>query len=429
MKIINALYQKVKILAFSRTARFTYVVFSGNLSSAVLAFIFTVLLIRNLSLADFGYFSAIWSLLLLVSDIADLGIGTSLSTFLPRMEVDKIKLYSFLKTSALFQSIVAFLVGITIFIFSESLSNLLFHTSDLFFLLRVTSLSIIISILGNFFVYSLSARQRFISVGFISVFGSFIRLILLLSLIFFSSVNLTNSILIQMITLVAVFIISFFLLGWEFIYSNVSKINFQQLISFTYLLGIAKGTTAIASRLDVLMIVAVKGPVEAGIYATASRVVSLYPLLSGSFSTVIAPRFASLTGKKELREFMIKVSLATVGIIATAVLLIFIAHPFMTILFKEKGQLASSVFQVLLISIILFIASVPAVSIAVYYLKKPQILTVNSVIQLIIVVLGNYLMIPRFGRFGAAYSLIAAYGVTLLTTTALTYYYYQKSQR
>jgi O-antigen/teichoic acid export membrane protein len=75
---------KVKALGgllVSVTARNTYAVFAGNRASAFFSFIFTVLLVRYLSLSDFGNFSALLSLILIVTEIADLGIGQSLSSF------------------------------------------------------------------------------------------------------------------------------------------------------------------------------------------------------------------------------------------------------------------------------------------------------------------------------------------------------------
>ena len=98
----------------------------------------------------------------------------------------------------------------------------------------------------------------------------------------------------------------------------------------------------------------------------------------------------------------------------------------MVILFADKGESAISVFRLLLISMIFFVGSIPAVSLVIYYLKKPHVLTINSILQLIIVVAGNLIFIPKFGRFGAAYSLILAYSITLILTSVLTYYHYKQ---
>lgn len=427
MTKLKNLYHHSRKLFFSKTAINTYFVFGGNSLSAIFAFVFTVTYVRNLSYEDVGYFSALLSLLLLVSDLADMGIGTSMSAFLPPLKETKSELLAFLKTSFFFQLTVGILFSLGIFFFAANLSQLLFHTGAFTFFLQITVLGIFMTIMANFCQYALSARQKFISVAFLSSFGGFIRLLLLIVVLLISTLTLANTIYVHTASVFLLMSVSLLLLKLDFFKEKITKQDLKKLISFSYLLGIARGLTALASRLDVLMIVALRGPSEAGIYAIASRVIALYPLLSGSFSTVIAPRLSSSSDKKQLTDFMWKVIIGTLGLITTVVFLIIIAQPFMIVLFGEKGETAVSVFRLLLTSMIFFVASIPAVSLSVYFLKKPHILTINSILQLMVVVIGNLIFIPLFGKFGAAYSLILAYSITLFLTSFLTYYYFKKS--
>lgn len=426
MNIIHNLTKIFARLIISKTARNTYLVFLGNGLSAFFAFLFTVSYARNLSFTDIGYFSAMLSLLLLISDLADTGIGTSLSTFLPPLEERKEQLFAFLKTAFLLQVGIAFVSSGIIFLFSSYISNLLFHSLRMNYLIKIVSLGIFFTILANFGQYALAARQKFLAVSFLSAFGSIIRLLLFIILIVLSIITLPNLVYLQTLSQIILLAVTFAFLSFNFMKVNTVKSDLKKLISFTYLLGLARGLTALAGRLDVLMIVSIKNPSEAGIYAIASRIIAIYPLLAGSFSTVIAPRLSVTREKADLKAFMIKVTLATLAIVGTIILLIIFAGPFMVILFADKGELAISVFRLLLISMIFFVGSVPAVSLVIYYLKKPYVLTINSVLQLIIVVIGNLIFIPKFGRFGAAYSLILAYGITLILTSVLTYYHYKQ---
>lgn len=425
-KIFKTLISFSMNLALSKTARNTYMVFLGNGLSAFFAFLFTVTLVRQLSYADFGYFSALLSLLLLASDLSDIGIGSSLSAFLPPLEHKKESLLSFLKSAFFLQTAIALFTFLLIYILSDQISGILFHTAIYSTLVRITAFGILATIMANFFSYALSARQKFLQVSFLSSFGGLLRLGFLLVLILISQVFLYPVVWVQTISMVFLAIIAFFLIDDEFLKRKRTGGDLRKLISFTYLLGIARGLTALASRLDVLMLIALTNATEAGIYSYASRVISIYPLLSGSFSTVIAPKLSSSQNTELPKEFMYKVILGTLGIILSIIFLIMIANPFMTILFGEKGSRAIFVFQLLLVSMIFFVASVPSVSLAIYYLRKPHILSYNSIIQLLIVIAGNFVLIPRFGRIGPAISLIVAYGITLLTTSFISLYYLRK---
>jgi len=420
------IFKQFSSLLLSRTAKNTYLVFIGNILSAFFAFLFTLLLIRKFSFSDFGYFSALLSFLLLVSDISDIGIGSSLSRFLPSMEGERIRLLSFLKTSFITQILIAFLVSITLFYFSLSISNILFHTIRLDYLVKVTILGIFFVIILNFIQYVLSARQKFIQLSLLTAIVGLLRLLFLVILILTISVSLTNVVWMQVITFIISVIIAFCFLGIDFLAYKRSPGDFTKLISFASFLGIARAFTAIASRLDVLMLIAITNPNEAGIYSTASRVISIYPLLAGSFSVVIAPRLAAISDKKMMNKYIYKVTVGTAALIGSIIFMIIIAEPFMIMLFGEKTRITVPVFRLLLISMIFFVGSIPAVSLAIYHLKKPQILTINSVLQLLIVFLGNLIFIPRYARYGAGLSLVLAYGMTLFLTSILVYYSYKR---
>lgn len=413
-------------LVFSKTARRTYLVFMGNGVAMLFAFLFTITSIRLLTLSDFGYFSAVFTFLILVSDLADIGIGSSLSRFLPHLAPQKQKLLRFLKTAFFLQLGVAVSLTLGIFFMSTFLSELFFHTADFAPLFQIISLGVGASILANFFQYTLSALQKFLQASLVAGLGGILRLLFLLVLIPFSLVSLTSVVWMQTVTYISLAAVALFFVGTHFFYETRSKEDMKKLLHFAFYLGVARSLTAVSSRLDVLMLVAFTNSVETGIYATAARVVSLYPLLAGSFTTVIAPKFATLSKGNELKTFMIKVIGTTLGLISSILVLILIAHPFMTILFGEKTAPAVPVFQLLLVAMIFFVASTPAVVLALYYLKKPHILTINGILQLIIVIAGNFIFIPIFGKFGPAYSLTIAYSITFFLTTFLSIWYLRK---
>lgn len=417
-------------LFFTETAINTYMVFFGNGLSAFFAFIFTVTLVREMNLADFGYFSAMLSFILLLSDLSDIGIGSSLSAFLPPLEAEKEKLLSFLKSAFFIQLLVSVSISLLLFIISPVLSGILFHTSSLSWMMKLASVAIFFMIMGNFFGYTLSARQKFIKVAFFSAYSSLLRIIILLVLIFLGIVSLVSVVWLQLLSLLLTAVTAMSLVTAEFLKVARTKGDIKKLISFAKYLGIARGLTALASRLDVLMLVALlnsqTGPVEAGIYSIASRVISIYPLLSGSFSQVIAPKLSKAQPKSQLNNFLFKVIFGTLGLIGTIIILIIIAEPFMLILFTQKAQGAILVFRLLLVSMIFFVASIPSVSLVIYHLRKPEILSINSILQLLIVFIGNLVFIPKLGRLGPAVSLILAYGITLITTSIWAYFSYLK---
>lgn len=413
-------------LVSSKTAKHTYLVFIGNSLTVLFVFIFTILLVRILSFSDFGYFSALVAFLYLISDISDAGIGNSLSHFLPGMRDDKNKSLSFLKTAFILQIGIVIVISFLVIVVSSVLAVNIFHSPNIQSLIIITAVAIVGAVMFNFFQYALAAGQNFRSMAISLAMNGILRLLFLLPFIILSSVSLTSAIWVQTISLITVALISLYFLTPRFLFSKRSAGDLKKLVSFSSFLGIARSLTTVSGKIDVLMLIALANSVETGIYATAARIIAVYPLFTGSFTTVIAPKISSFTKIKQLKKFMQKVIIATLIFIATIFAFIAIAYPFMTVLFGEKTIPSVQVLRLLLISMIFFVGSVPAVVLAVYYLKKPQILTLNSILQLIIVVIGNLFFIPKYGRLGPALSLILAYGITFFTTTYISYIYYKK---
>lgn len=417
-------------LIFSRTAIDTYFVLTGNLFTIIFSFLFTVLTVRLLSLADFGIFSVLLTLLLLIAEIADMGIGNSLSYFLPKLKNNLIKRLSFVKAAFLLQLIIiVFLVSIII-LTSPFLAQIVFHQQDVVYLITIVALlGIPFSSWLNFFQYCLSAIEKFIKVAVVSASSSFLRLIFLLILIVFSKISLASIVWIQVLSFILASFFAFSLVGFDFLANKLSFNNLRKIFFFASFLGTARTLTAVASKLDLVMLIALSDAYETGLYATAVKVISVYPLVAGSLTTVIAPKISAIAQPAQLYSFIKKVTLVTLGLIGTIIVFMIIAQPFMMIVFGPKVALAVPMLRLLLLAMIFLVSSIPAVGVAVYYLHKPFILTINSFLQLIIVIVGNLLFIPYWGGIGAALSLNLAYGITLLLTLYLTFYYLKKENR
>jgi len=151
------------------------------------------------------------------------------------------------------------------------------------------------------------------------------------------------------------------MLKGDFLSASADRDNIKKLLSFSSFVGIARVLTSLAGKLDVIMLLAITGnPVETAVYSIAARFAFLYPILSGSFSTVIAPRFASIKSKDELNNYLTKVIFATLALIGTILLLILLAGTFPVYTFGfEKAQPSIPVFRFLLMAMIFFVGSIP----------------------------------------------------------------------
>ena len=144
-------------LGKSQTAKSVYWIFSGNAISVVLAFFITVLIARFLTKEDFGLYLALFTFASLLADLADVGIGSSLSNFLPPLITlkDTHGTNEILGTAFYLELIFGGLIFIISLIFSPFISRFLFNNVAISSII-ITVLLMMLILFTNFSIFALT---------------------------------------------------------------------------------------------------------------------------------------------------------------------------------------------------------------------------------------------------------------------------------
>lgn len=392
---------RVKGLVFSATAKDTYVLFGGNLMSAFLGFLFTLILARALSVADFGIFSAALNLVIILSSLADIGISTGsvnfISSHLAKGETEKADEYT--KASFIIRLVLVLLISLVIAIFAPFISVSLLATRDP--MIAIWSAVIPIFLFPDlFFPVILQAKKKF----FLStaIDNAFYLVRLLFALAFYLIGGLTMSIAFWAFgagfLVEAILIVVFVKTG--FMKSKPQKAEYTNLLKFSGWIGVNRIISSVSGKLDIQMLAAMAGAVATGLYSIPSRLASFIIVLSASFSSVLAPRMAGFGDKEREKSYIIKSSIATLPVAAGIVLWIVIAKPFMLFLFGTKYIEAVPVFQALAAAQIPFLFTVPAVTAIIYSMKKTVYIGAFSFFQIAAIFVLNLVFIPKYGPIG-----------------------------
>jgi hypothetical protein len=102
---------------------------------------------------------------------------------------------------------------------------------------------------------------------------------------------------------------------FDFLFVNAGLSVYKKLLNFSGWLGVNNVISAISGRLDVTMLAALSTASVTGIYSLASRFALFIVVLTGSFSAVLATRFASFDDKAKEKNYLIK---STLGLIPIA---------------------------------------------------------------------------------------------------------------
>jgi len=407
----NTITQYSRKMLFSGTARNVYWSLIGNGFYTLFTFVFLVLIVaRILGPENFGRFNALFAFIILLADITDLGIGPSLSRFIPSLlkKSKNTEVEAITRTAFQFETVLAVFFTIAFIGFASILSMRIFDGTDIF-LVRIASLGIVGMVLTVFSVFVLSAREQFKDVATINILLSASRIILALVFVSFNAFTLLTA----LISLIAppffVWLFSLRYMPTSFLSIKREGEIFKKLLSFSKFVGINKIFTAVSSRLDVLMLIALAGAFESGIYSAAVRITQIYPLVAGSLLAVFAPRFSVYDSSKQAWDFTKKTLLVTVGLLGSIVVLFIIAQPFILLVFGAEYESSIPVFKALLLPMVFFVMQLPLSGLVIYTLKKPQIFAVSAIVQLIIIFSSNLVFIPRFGVFGPVFGLSFGY--------------------
>lgn len=390
-------------MLFSATAKDTFILFAGNLGSAFWGFLFTLFAARSMSIAEFGIFSAVLNFVVIISSVADIGISTGsvnfVSTHTARGEHEKANEY--IKASFLIRLFIVLLISVLVAIFAPFVSKTFLATTDP----KLAIWGAVIPIFffpDAFFPFILQAKKKFLHSTVIDNVFYLARLVFALGFYFAGGLTMDKAFwafgagFVVEIILIAVFVRS------DFLRSRPGKNEYKNLLKYSGWLGVSKIVSSIAGKLDVQMLASLAGALATGLYSIPSRLASFIGILSGSFSSVLAPRLAGFGDKEKEKKYILKSLLAVLPIVAGVVLWIIIAKPFILILFGEKYIDSVPIFRALAAAQIPVIFTIPSSSAITYAMKKTVYFGVYSFFQLALTFSLNLLLIPKYGVFGPA---------------------------
>lgn len=399
----------------SRTIKNLGLIGMGNSLIVLFGFIFTVIVARQLTPAVFGDFITLITLVSFFVDITELGLSASLPRFLSSREIqDTQKKYSVIKSSLLIELAALLIIAPVLFIFSTDLAIILFENniSSYANLIKLSILGVFVSGVYALLYSIFTSQEQFTKGLLLSAFYSLPRIFILIILLKFTQLNLTNTILIYFSGTVIADIVGLGLLNLKKIISS-TIFPLAKILSFSISLAVNKFTVTLFARLDILQLSWLSSSFETGIYSSAARVALIFPLITTTIATVTAPRFSLLTPSQGFRYSFKIYKLLAIIILGTLVLILF--SPYIINFVYGKSYLpAVNVLRILLVANLPLLLSIPVNQLLTYTYKKPAIIVQSSFIQLICIFIINLLFIPRYGSLippisigtGAALSLI-----------------------
>jgi len=402
---------RVKAIVLSSTFLDTFYSLLGNAGVALGGMLFTIILARNLSPAQFGIYSSLWALSVLASSIGDMGLSSALVNFVPKLPQNRNQYVGLTLYLQLGISLFLFLILVVLSPFSDQIIP--GSTPYLQFLAAAMTL---IYILDNFGLSLLKAEKKFFLSSLIQTIESGNKLLWLFLAAVLGMVSIPLAILVAVFAAIVTTIIclknEFPQIRWFW-----PKVQLLEIFTFTKWIALMRVFSVAVARIDILILGKMAGSYEAGIFAAGSRLAILFTLVVSSLSAVVAPRFSSHNSKKQLISYIQKttvlISLIAAGMLFSALL----ARPIILLVFGEKYLEAVPVFVALTFAMIPFLLSIITVNPLIYAFNQPAYVAWITVIQVVALVVLDIYLIPTFGALGPTISLGITNTLVLVLTT------------
>ena len=407
-------------LALSQTARSTYLTTFGAGINAFLGFIFTIVVARSVSPADFGLFSVVLNLIAILLVFCDLGLSSSILRFLPQAirEAKKEKSQKIIKISFLATFLISVILALLLLLFSSPLSEIVFTKKELILPLMAASAALIGLPLSYLFVSILQGQQKFLFGVITESSLSVVKVLATIILLLMGKLTLISVLLILSLTSFTGLILGFLFIRPGFLSAKTDLALLKTMFGFGIWVALARITNSLASKIDTLMLIRYVEVAQVGFYAAAQRMTFIFPIMVSGVTVVLSPKLASFKAISEAKSFALKSTLL-VSLLFFPIIILFIISPWITVwIYGQVYEPSVRIFRWLLLSSSFFVATTVPMIVILYYLGKSRFFAVISLLQVILILLGNLILIPRLGVIGPAISLALAYLIVFILSLA-----------
>lgn len=402
--------ERLKKIIRSATIKDTFISFLGLGVTAVIGFIYTVVLARVLGPEKFGVFSAITALVAIIYSLGDLGIASALINFIPKL---KEKRQILINTGFWFEFVVGLVILLIFGLFSLIHQRIV--PGSLSEQLLLAGIIAFNYLLVNYAQGIFTAERKFATYSLSQIIDAIVKIAIVFFLLSSSKLSISTAFLANGISSLLALVITFghelLKIKWQF-----DKPIFAKIFHFAKWIAVSKIFSVFTARIDIILLNLMLGSFEAGIFAAAGRITLFFSLLISSLGSVISPRFSGFDTKDKIKRYMRKLTLLVGAISFAMILVALLASPIINIVFGDKYLSAIPVFQVLTIAIIPFMFTLVTTPALMYSFNQPAFMAKLTVIQVLLMITIDLIFIPSFGAYAPAYALGVGNIIVLLAS-------------
>lgn len=429
--------QRIKDLlrrgAASRTVGNTLWLGGSSAFNGFVGAVIAAMLARVLGVEEYGIYTLIISLLVLLTDVADLGVSSSIIRFGSESiaEGNSQKLKTVISTVLRWKLIIGALVLAASLVFLNQIVGIVFQHVDerIESYFRLSLIGVGVGIAAGMFAPIFQSFKQFRTYAFIFSSRALVKVALIAGAVFaFVSISVTTLIWIEIVSILLFLILLYAFSPFRDFSLQAKDAELERkMYSFNKWISLYQAIALVGARLDLAFVGGLSDAYQLGLYGAASKVSGLILVGASSYMTVLLPEMSSaLTPeslKRKQRNSVLVVALMSAGLAVVA----FAADAIVQIFFGAAFAGAASVLRILCGGVLFTVLAYP-VNASLFAMNKTAAYPVLSSISLMAFVAANILLVPRYGAEGAAMA-FAINALTGLVVSTAFYAWFRRSER
>lgn len=366
-----------------------------------------IILGRELGPSGLGLYTLVFTIYTFGMQFAGFGIGIALTKYAAEHHNNLPLIKEFISSGIIGSVISGSMILVLTYLLSEFISLNLFHNSQMIFLLKITA-----------FCFPFIAIQKTVlgalnGLGEIKLY-SFVNIIQNLSIVIFSiflvlifNMGVKGAVIGFIVPTILVGIFSLIFTKDFFMIPSSFRTVLKELLYFGFYIVLTNSLGMINAQIDSLMVGHFMSATDVGLYSVAILFAEGLILIPDSVQTVTTPAIAKYYGKKDYPNIikLIQNSVSKVFCITILFSLIFLlfGQIFIEIIFKKEYLPAYYPLLILLIGYSIY-SPVLSVNGALSSVGRVNVMFKVSTVSILINILLNILLIPKYGILGAAIS-------------------------
>lgn len=401
----------------------------GNYLNVFFTALFALILVRVMSPAEYGILSVLLGITYVFANILDFGTTATIYSQVPIFYESKDpRIYQFIKTTFVFQSIFSAIVIVLLLIFFPYLDDIFFKTGAESWVLYLTVFSVLMFIWQNFISNIFAASKKFLLTNIYINIANIAKTVVIIGFWYIGNITVGTVIFTFGIVGPGIFFLLVLFANTrllpKFYKAEIKKEEFHFKYTLTYFLS--SQFYNLGLRMDLFLLSYFTIGAGLGYYGLAQKIILTIITSIISITQVLSPGFAAISSKKEAKIQMQKAFKYLLFPAAIFVVLFFTPRFIFQLVFTDNFVETEAITKALALPFILnAVGSVPMLFL-LYTVKKPGVILYSNILFFIIISVGSFYLIPSKGVFGPPLAIGIAFFVATCIQTVAAWKEYKK---